>query len=135
MKQAIRHGIVSLLLALGLVLAVLACMDMLAWAYGAAAAAAGVTLLLTLASPRRLTGWLAAGTLAGAAGLWLLLGGIDVLTEILRAMTLHFGGVNGALPMVALQASLLLGFLLGAVCFGMTSLGSIRPWLLRCWRR
>lgn len=123
MKQAIRRGTVSLLLALGLALAVLSCMDMLAWAYAAAAAAAGVTLLLALASSRRLTGWLAAAALAGAAGLWLLLGGVSTLTEILRAMTLHFSGVNGALPMVALETALLLGLLLGAACFGMTGLG------------
>lgn len=123
MKQAIRHGAVSLLLALGLLLAVLACMDMLAWASVAGAAAAGVTLVLLLAAPKRLTRWLAAAALAGAAALWMLLGGVDTLAEILRAMTLHFSGVNGALPMVAAQAALLLGMLLGAACFGMTSQG------------
>lgn len=123
MKQAIRHGAVSLLLALGLTLAVLGCMDMLACAPVAAFAAAGVTVVLSLAAPRRLTRWLAAAALAGAGALWLLLGGTSALAEILRAITLHFSGVNGALPMVAQQASLLLGLLLGVACFGMTSRG------------
>ena len=121
MKVAVRHGAVALMLSLGLTLAMLGCMDMLAYGWLAALVLAAVTVVLALASAKRLTRWIAAGVLAAGAGLWLLTGGVETLAEILRAVTLHFTGQNGALPMVARETTLLLALVVGVAGFAMTS--------------
>ena len=123
MKDAVRRGTAAFLLELGLVLAMLGSMGLLAYGWGAAAALAIITAVLTLACVKRLTSWIAAGVIAIGAGVWLLLGGMDTLTEILRALTLHFTGLNGALPMVAGETALLLTLLVGVAGFAMTSRG------------
>lgn len=127
MKEAIRHGTVALLLALGLTLAVLGCMGLMAWALPGCVAALATVALLAVCSVKRQTRWLAVGAVLAGNILWVLLpGGMSTAEEIIRAVTLHFSGVNGALPMVAGQLSLWLGVLMGLACFCMTglSLGS-----------
>jgi len=123
MKEAARHGAVAFLLSLGLTLGMLGCMELLAYGWLAAVLLAGVTLVMALTSVRKLTRLLMAGVLAGGAALWLLLGGVDTLTEILRAVTLHFTGLNGALPMVAREVAILLAVLMGVACFMLTNRG------------
>ncbi|MBP3637448.1 MAG: hypothetical protein J6K13_07825 [Clostridia bacterium] len=123
MKEAAKRGIISYMMALGLTLALLGCLDMLHCGWMAAAVLAGITLALTAASVKKLTRWLSIAAVAmGAAG-WLLLGGMDTVKEILRAVTLHFTGLNGALPMVAQETALILSVLLGVACFALTRQG------------
>lgn len=121
MKETLRHGAVALLLALGLTLSIMGCMGVLAWAPVACGAALGMVALMTLCSAKRQGFWLGLGAVLAAALLWLLLlGGVKDVAEVLRAITLHFTGVHGALPMVADRLALWLGLLLGLASFAMT---------------
>lgn len=121
MKDAVRRGAVAYLLALGLTLAMLGCMRMLAHGWMAAAVLSGITLVMTLCSARKLTRLIMGGVILAGAAAWLLLGGMNTLGEILRAMTLHFTGLNGALPMVAQETALLLTVLMGVAAFALTN--------------
>lgn len=124
MKEAIRHGTVALLLALGLTLAVLGCLGLTSWALPACGAALAAVAVLTVCSLKRRGLWLGMGMLLGGNLLWLLaLGGLGTAGEIWQAVTLHFSGINGALPMVASPLALWLGVLMGMACFAMTGLG------------
>lgn len=124
MKETIRHASVALLLALGLTLSVMGCMGLLAWALPACVTAFATVALLAVCSIKRRGQWLAVGLVLAGNILWvLLLGGMSTAMEIIQAITLHFSGVNGALPMVAVQLALWLGVLMGLACFCMTGLG------------
>ena len=127
MKEAMRHGVVSLLTALGLALALLGCMDMLAHGWMAAAVIAALTLVLTLAWVKKLTRFIALGALLAGGVLWLLAGGVEQIAEILRAVTLHFTGLNGVLPMVAQPAALILSAVLAVAAFVLTGPGGRIP--------
>lgn len=117
MKETVRQGAVALLLSTGMTLALLACMGLTEHIWLAAAVLAGVILLMTLASVKKLTRWLMAALLAACGGIWLLLGGVETVSEILRGVTLHFTGLNGALPMVGREMALVLSVLLGVASF------------------
>jgi len=117
MKESVRQGAVAFLLSNGMALALLACMGLVEHIWLAVAVLAGIILVMTLASMKKLTRWLMAAVLAGGAGVWLLLGGVETISEILRAVTLHFTGLNGALPMVGRQMTLVLSLLLGVAGF------------------
>lgn len=123
MKNAVKHGVVSYMMALGLTLAMLGCMDMLAYGWMAAAVLAGITLVLALCSVKKIVSVIAWTGTAIVLGAWLLISGMGTMQEILRAITLHFSGLNGALPMVAQQTAAVLTVLMGLACFGLTSRG------------
>ncbi len=120
MKNAVRHGTAAWLLSNGMVLALLVCMGLENSLWLAVAVVTIMTVLMTLASVKKLTRWLMAGVLAGGGALWLLLGGTETLGEILRGVTLHFTGLNGALPMVEREIALVLSSLMGVACFALT---------------
>lgn len=124
MKEAIRHGVVALLLAWGLTLAMMGCLGLLAWALPACAASTAMVLVLAACSVKRLSHWLAVALVGIGHVLWLaLFGGMETAAEIVQGISLHLSGVQGALPMVATQLAIWLGLLVGLACFGMTHLG------------
>lgn len=120
MKEAARHGAVAYLTALGLTLALLGCLGMLAHGWMAAAVLAGITLALTLASVKKVTGLIASGVAGLGVAAWLALGGWSTVAEILRAVTLHFSGLRGVLPMVAGETAMILTVLMGLAAFVLT---------------
>lgn len=117
MKDIVRQGVVAYLLSAGMALSLLACMGLNSHMALAAVVLAGIILVMSLASIKKLTRWLMAGLLAAGAGVWLLLGGVETVSEILRGITLHFTGLNGALPMVAREMALVFSALLGVAGF------------------
>ena len=120
MKDIVRQGVVAYLLSAGMALSLLACMGLNSHMALAAVVLAGIILVMSLASIKKLTRWLMAGLLAAGAGVWLLLGGVETVSEILRGITLHFTGLNGALPMVAREMALVLSALLGVAGFALS---------------
>lgn len=121
MKNVLRHATAALLCSLGLSLSLLCCMGLLSAWWISALAVLGMTALLAVSSVKKFTGWLTAAVLMVGTLLWLSFGGIGTLKEIFHAATLHFTGVNGALPMVAQEAALVLSLLVASAGFVLTS--------------
>lgn len=121
MREFARHGIVAGLLAAGLSAALTACMGLAAQAPLAIAAALGIVLALCLAGVKRGLALGLQGVLLALGAAWLLMGGSATVVEILRAATLTFSGLSGAMPMVATETAVLLGVVLGMVSFWATA--------------
>ena len=122
MREILRHGILAFLLGLGLLLSMLGSVGLLGEGLIAAAVLLGLTAALSLCSGRRFTRLILCAALAGAAAAWLfLLGGIGTLTEILRAVTLHFSGLKTAIPMVGRETALLLAVPVALCSYAVTS--------------
>ena len=120
MKDALRHGAAAYLLSLGLTLALLACLGMLSQGWMAGALLSGITAVMTLASVRKLGRIITGCAVAVGVAAWLALGGLSTLAEILRAITLHFTGLNGAMPMVEGQTAMLITVVVGVASFMLT---------------
>lgn len=122
MREILRHGILAFLLGLGLLLSMLGSVGLLGEGLIAAAVLLGLTAALSLCSGRRFTRLILCAALAGAAAAWLfLLGGMGTLTEILRAVTLHFSGLKTAIPMVGRKTALLLAVPVALCSYAVTS--------------
>ena len=124
MREILRHGILAFLLGLGLLLSMLGSVGLLGEGIFAAAVLLGLTAALSLCSGRRFTHLILCAALSGMAVAWLfLLGGMETLTEILRAVTLHFSGLKTAIPMVGRETALLLAVPVALCSYAVTSRG------------
>ena len=124
MREILRHGILAFLLGLGLLLSMLGSVGLLGEGFFAAAVLLGLTAALSLCSGRRFTHLILCAALSGMAVAWLfLLGGMETLTEILRAVTLHFSGLKTAIPMVGRETALLLAVPVALCSYAVTSRG------------
>ena len=124
MREILRHGILAFLLGLGLLLSMLGSVGLLGEGIFAAAVLLGLTAALSLCSGRRFTHLILCAALSGMAAAWLfLLGGMGTLTEILRAVTLHFSGLKTAIPMVGRETALLLAVPVALCSYAVTSRG------------
>lgn len=124
MREILRHGILAFLLGLGLLLSMLGSVGLLGEGFFAAAVLLGLTAALSLCSGRRFTHLILCAALSGMAAAWLfLLGGMGTLTEILRAVTLHFSGLKTAIPMVGRETALLLAVPVALCSYAVTSRG------------
>ena len=124
MREILRHGILAFLLGLGLLLSMLGSVGLLGEGFFAAAVLLGLTAALSLCSGRRFTHLILCAALSGMAVAWLfLLGGMETLTEILRAVTLHFSGLKTAIPMVSRETALLLAVPVALCSYAVTSRG------------
>ena len=124
MREILRHGILAFLLGLGLLLSMLGSVGLLGEGFFAAAVLLGLTAALSLCSGRRFTHLILCAALSGMAAAWLfLLGGMGTLTEILRAVTLHFSGLKTAIPMVSRETALLLAVPVALCSYAVTSRG------------
>ena len=124
MREILRHGILAFLLGLGLLLSMLGSVGLLGEGIFAAAVLLGLTAALSLCSGRRFTHLILCAALSGMAVAWLfLLGGMETLTEILRAVTLHFSGLKTAIPMVSRETALLLAVPVALCSYAVTSRG------------
>ena len=124
MREILRHGILAFLLGLGLLLSMLGSVGLLGEGVFAAAVLLGLTAALSLCSGRRFTHLILCAALSGMAVAWLfLLGGMETLTEILRAVTLHFSGLKTAIPMVGRETALLLAVPVALCSYAVTSRG------------
>lgn len=121
MKEALSHGLVALLMGLGLTLPLLGMLELMDWAWAAAGLLAGLTVLLTAASFHKAGRIAALALLAGGSVVYLAaLGGISVVAQVARALLLQLSGQGAALPLFGLEAALLLTFILGLAAWGMT---------------
>lgn len=124
MREILRHGILAFLLGLGLLLSMLGSVGLLGEGFFAAAVLLGLTAALSLCSGRRFTHLILCAALSGMAAAWLfLLGGMGTMTEILRAVTLHFSGLKTAIPMVSRETALLLAVPVALCSYAVTSRG------------
>ena len=124
MREILRHGILAFLLGLGLLLSMLGSVGLLGEGIFAAAVLLGLTAALSLCSGRRFTHLILCAALSGMAAAWLfLLGGMGTLTEIFRAVTLHFSGLKTAIPMVGRETALLLAVPVALCSYAVTSRG------------
>ena len=124
MKETLSHGIVALLYALGLTLTMLGCLDMLSYGLLASGILLAVVIVMAICSLKKWTRLTLTGVLLGGAALWLgVLGGIDTVVEILRAMTLQLTGIPAALPMVAGETVVILTLTVGVASFMLTYRG------------
>ncbi len=122
-KQVLSHGIVALLMAIGLALPMLGVLELMNRALAACAVICAVIALLTLAGcvKKSLQLALYAVLSVGAAAVVLAGVGIGTLAELARAMVLQLSGQSAALPLYARETVLLLSLVLGFSAWGVTS--------------
>lgn len=116
-RARLTHAFLSLLLAAGLCLPVLAILEP-SFLSPSVLLPVGLTVLLfELASLKRVVAVVSAVAAAVAAAFWLFAqGGNAVVSDVARAVSLRFAGVRSALPLVAGQAVLLISVLLTLLC-------------------
>lgn len=123
-RASLAHGLMAYLLSLGMALTALGVTGLLRYGWLAA------TLLLVLTGGAALTGMnrkaaLAAGCLVGFAGVvWLLIGGAGMITEVIRALSLHMTGLKTALPMVGANFTVMVSVLSLAASWFVTQRGA-----------
>ena len=119
-REAVSHGVIAFLYALGLALTLLHALDMAGQVWSALPVVLVLTAMMAAATLKRWAGWTLAGALAVGGGLWLLTGGWAVVVEALRGVTLHLSGVRGALPLVAGETAMIIAVLVAVVSFLLT---------------
>ena len=107
LRASACHGLMAYLMSLGMTLTLLGVTGLLQHGWLAAWTLLVMTGCLTLASLNR-KAVLAAGCAALFAGVvWLMIGGAEMITEVMRALVLHMSGLRTALPMVAAEFTIL----------------------------
>ena len=119
-KEAVSHGLIAFLYALGLTLTLLHVLDLAGHAWMAVPVTAVIIALMAASTLRRWAGWALTGAAVVGGGVWLLTGGLGVVTEAFRGVTLHLSGVMAALPMVAGETAMLIAVLAAVVSFLLT---------------
>ena len=119
-REAVSHGIIALLYALGLLLTLLHVLELTASFWAVLPVMVLLVAVMAASTVRRWLGWAVAGVITAGAGLWLLTGGVSVVVEVLRGVTLHLSGVMAALPMVAGETAMLIAVLAAMVSFLLT---------------
>ena len=112
----------AFLFGFGLALTLLAVLDLMSYAYLAAALTLGVTAVCALCSARKWSGLALGGAVAVGFAAWLtVMDGTVTLLDILRAATLHMTGLFSALPLVGLETAALISVLCALAAFVLTS--------------
>ncbi|MBQ8202271.1 MAG: hypothetical protein IJZ74_10965 [Clostridia bacterium] len=120
LREALAHGAVALLFALGMVLMLLGVTGLLRYGWMAAALLTAMTAIMTAASMNRRAAWVLTGAaLVGGVG-WLTLGGMGTVVEVMQATVLHMSGLKTALPLVAGEAAAMICVLCAAASFFVT---------------
>ena len=119
-KEAISHGIIAFLYALGLTLTLLHALDLTGQVWTALPVMALLIAVMAASTVKRWAGWALAGGLTVVGGFWLLSGGLAAVTEAFRAVTLQLSGVMGALPLVAGETALIIAVLAAIISFLLT---------------
>lgn len=120
--SALKHGVLALLMGLGLTMPLLGILGILG---ETGLMAAGILLVMTSAlAAASVNRWALLGALGvmavGAVG-WLGSGGTAAVTEIARGVLLHLSGYGAVMPMIATEAAAMLAVLVALCCFGLTS--------------
>ena len=119
-REAISHGVVALLYALGLALTLLHVLGLGGQIWTALPVLTLLIAVMSAATVKRWTGWALAGAMTALGGLWLLTGGWFTVVEVLRGVTLHLSGVMAALPLVAGETAMLIAVLVAIISFLLT---------------
>ena len=110
-RASLTHGLMAYLLSLGMTLTALGVTGLLQHGWMAAMLLLVLSGGCVLAGMNRKAG-LAAVSVAGFAGVvWLLIGGIGAVTEVIRALSLHMTGLKTALPMVGADFTVMVSVL------------------------
>ena len=122
-KDSLSHGIVALLMSVGLILPMLGMLDLMAdWSVLCCGILLGITGLMTAASMlRKPVKQILYGVLGGAPLIYvlaLLFNG--TLLETFRALALQLSGQSAALPLYAQEVALLLTLVIGFASWGLT---------------
>ena len=119
-KSALSHGAMSYLFSLGMTLTLLGVTGLLRHGWMAAFVLLGVNGALALISQNRRAA-LGAGCLALFVGLvWLIIGGMGLITEVAQALLLHMSGLTTALPLVGAPFTAIICLLCTAVSWFVT---------------
>lgn len=123
-KEAASHGLVAYLYGLGTALALLGMMGLLRYGWMAAGLLALLNAGLAASSLDRRAAWLLGTISALAGGLWVMMGGLGTVLEVINAAVLHMSGLTIALPLVAGRAAVLICLLCGAAAWMVTFRGA-----------
>ena len=80
-REALSHGIIAFLYALGLALTLLHALDLSGQVWSALPVLILLIAAMAAATLKRWTGWALAGAMTVGGGLWLLTGGLSVVIE------------------------------------------------------
>ena len=119
-REALTHGVIAFLYALGLALTLLHVLELTGYIWSAVPVMALLIATMAASTLKRWTGWVLTGLSVLAGGVWLLAGGVAVVIESLRGVTLHLSGVMAALPMVAGETAMLIAVMVAVVAFLLT---------------
>ena len=119
-KEAISHGVVAMLYALGLTLTLLHVLGLTGRVWTVLPVTALLIAAMAASTLKRWAGWALTGALTIGGGLWLALGGLSVVIEVFRGVTLHLSGVMAALPMVAGETAMLIAVMVAVISFLLT---------------
>ncbi|MBQ8654437.1 MAG: transglutaminase domain-containing protein [Clostridia bacterium] len=109
MLDSLAHGVVAFLYALGLAMTLLCVMGFTAQIPLSAVICLVLTAVCTVASLNKWSMIALLGLLTASGGVWLtMMGGLTILTDVLRAVTLHMTGLTTALPLFAQETVMLL---------------------------
>ena len=119
-REAISHGIIAFLYALGLTLTLLHVLELTAKIWAVLPVMAVLIAVMSASTLKRWTGWALTGAIVALSALWLALGGLPVVIEVFRGVTLHLSGLTAALPLVAGETAMLIAVLVAIVSFLLT---------------
>ena len=119
-REAVSHGIIALLYALGLTLTLLHVLELTGQVWVALPVMTLLIAVMAASTVKRWTGWALTGALTLVGGLWLVAGGLSVVIEAFRGVTLQLAGVMGALPLVARETALLIAVMAAIISFLLT---------------
>ncbi|MCH5288134.1 MAG: transglutaminase domain-containing protein [Christensenellaceae bacterium] len=119
-KEAISHGVVAMLYALGLTLTLLHVLELTGQVWAVLPVAALLIAAMAASTVKRWAGWALAGVMTAVGALWLAMGGMSVVIEAFRGVTLHLSGVMAALPMVAGETAMLIAVMVAVISFLLT---------------
>lgn len=111
---------VTLLYGLGMTLTLLRVTGLLSYAGLAAVLLTVMTGVLSAASLDHRAAWVIGSVTAAGCVIWLLMGGLTELLDVMQALLLHMSGLHAALPLVAREAAVLGTLLCGAASFFVT---------------
>lgn len=120
LKEAASHGTIALLYAAGLTLTLFHALGLTSRIGMALPLAAAVVAMMAACSLKRWTSIALAAAGSVGAAVWLLTGGVSVVIETLRGVTLHLSGLTTALPLLAGEAGTLIALLIAVASYLLT---------------
>ena len=117
-REHIVHGLVSLLLAAGLLMPILGMMDSTFISFRILALSAGFIILIEISFLHKISAWAVSMTGLAAALIWLLgSNGAEMISDYLLAVTLRIRGIETALPLISEQAGIITGCFVAILSF------------------